>query len=637
LLDTATSTAVLSQRDLERRAGLITSKDVLEHTPNISIVGTGNQAPTIRGVDGTGAAKGSDAFFAGSRPRFNVQIDGRPASYNEITFGDTALWDVRQVEVLRGAQSTLQGRNAIAGTMLIKTNDPTYETEAAVRVGGGNYEQQRYSAMVSAPLVADSVAFRLTGDYLEKHTFVRGFESFPGVADPGEFSALNVRGKLLIEPASIAGLRALITLNHSDYTGPQTENVDRPFARYRSGFSFQPVFEPENTSLIGDVQYDIDPRFSVSLLASGSDLSVARKSPPGNGIADIDGREYVFEPRLNYRGGGRTSAVVGAYLFRADNDESIDFPSPQQFADEVRTAALFGEATLQLTDALDLIGGARFEDESHARQGGDQTSVVIDLDESYSAFLPKAGLAWHLGNKATLGFTIARGFNGGGAGFTFDETTEVFTNYQYDPEYVWTYEIFGRQELANGVGLTANVFYSRYRDMQLSYDLTPADPTDFSFVVRNAEATESYGAELGVDWQAAEGLGVYASVGLLNAQITKYPDSGFQGNDQPFAPDFSASAGVTWSRNGWDAGLSTRYSSSYYSDLENNPRGKVDAYWVANAQLAYTWKGVRVYGYVDNLFDSTDLLTVYSGPTPETDTADILPPRTYFAGVQYSF
>ena len=637
MLDTATSTAVLSEHDLEKRAGLITSKDVLENTPNISIAGTGNQAPTVRGVDGTGAAKGGDAFFAGSRPRLNVQIDGRPASYNEITFGDSALWDVRQIEVLRGAQSTLQGRNAIAGTMLIKTNDPTHQTEAALRLGGGNYDQQRYSAMVSAPLVADTLAFRLAGDYYEKHTFVSGFDGFQGVDDPGEFEALNLRGKLLFEPASIDAMRILVTLNHSDYRGPQTENVYRPFGDYHSDFVFEPVFEPKSTSLIGEVQYEIDQRFSAFVTASGSDLGVKRKSPPGAGIADIDAREYMLEPRLNYRGNGRTSSVVGAYLFRADQDESIDFPSPQAFGDEIRTAAIFGEATIQATDSLDLIAGARYERETHERRGGDQTAVVIELDETYTAFLPKAGLAWHVSEKATLGFTIARGYNGGGAGFTYDEINAVFTNYQYDPEYVWTYEVFGRQEIGNAIGLTANMFYSRYRDMQLSYDLTPTDPSDYSFVVRNADEAESYGAEFGVDWRPADGLGVYASAGLLRAQITKYPNSGFQSNDQPFAPDFTATAGVTWNRNGWDVGLNTRYSSSYYSDLANNPRGEVDAYLVTNAQLAYTWNNVRMYGYVENLFDSKHLLALYSGAVPEEDVADILQPRTYFAGVQYTF
>ena len=63
----------------------------------------------------------------------------------------------------------------------------------------------------------------------------------------------------------------------------------------------------------------------------------------------------------------------------------------------------------------------------------------------------------------------------GGAGFTFDETSAIFTNYQYGPEYVTSVELYARKQALEGrLGLTANVFYSDYRDMQLSYDLTTA-------------------------------------------------------------------------------------------------------------------------------------------------------------------
>jgi len=124
LMRTPTSTVVLDRRELENRAGLTTTRDLLETIPNVVLSGTGNTAPVIRGIDSTGAAQGADAFFAGSRPRLNVQVDGRALSYNEITFGDSALWDVQQVEVLRGAQSTLQGRNAIAGTIASIRHSP---------------------------------------------------------------------------------------------------------------------------------------------------------------------------------------------------------------------------------------------------------------------------------------------------------------------------------------------------------------------------------------------------------------------------------------------------------------------------------------------------------------------------------
>jgi outer membrane receptor protein involved in Fe transport len=639
LLDTPTSVSVLSARDLERRAGLMTSKDLLEYTPNISVVGTGNQAPTVRGVDGTGAAKGADAFYAGSRPRLNVQIDGRPASYNEVTFADPALWDVAHVEILRGAQSTLQGRNAIAGTIITKTKDPTFEPEAVVRVGGGNFEQRRYSAMVSGPLAGDSVAFRLAGDYYAKQTFVDGFQPYPGVDDPGEIRGLNLRGKLLFEPKSIQGLRTLLTLNHSDYTSPQTENVYRPFADRNSEFPLQPVFEPKTTSLIADTSYTLNEQLTLEGVLSATDLGVKRKSPAGSGIVDIDGHEYLFEPRVRFQGEGRLGGVAGVYLFRSQQDESIDFPTPQAFDDRITTAALFGEGTLPLTDALDLIAGVRFEQEKHEREGGDQVAVVISLDETYRAFLPKLGLAWHVQENTTLGVVALRGYNGGGAGFSFDENSGVFTNYQYDPEYVTTIELFARREALGGrLGLTANVFYSEYKDMQLSYDLTPTFSSDFAFVVRNADRAESYGAELGADWSIGSGFAAYGSVGLLRSRITRYPDSGFQGNDQPLAPSFTATGGVTWrGDSGLEASFSGRYSGSYYSDLDNQPRGKVDRYFVANAQAGYRLSRARIYASVENLFDSDKTLAVYSGATPQEDVADILAPRTYWAGVEFSF
>lgn len=636
LMNTPASTVVLDHRELESRAGLITTRDLLETIPNVVLSGTGNTAPVIRGVDGTGASQGADAFFAGSRPRLNVQVDGRPLSYNEIVFGDSTIWDVQQVEVLRGAQSTLQGRNAIAGTVVTKTSDPTFDYNAALRVGGGDFGQKRASAMISGP-VDDAVAFRVAADWLRRQSFVKGWQGFPSVDNPGDFKALTVRGKLLFEPKSIDGWKTLLTVNHSDYSGPQTENVSRPFADHRTDFLFEPVFEPKTTSVILDSRYALSPKLDVEGVLSGTDLNVKRKAVAGQGIVNIDGREYLFEPRLRYGGGDeRTSAVAGLYLFRAQQDESIDFPSPQTFDDRITTLAVFSEGIVPLAASLDLIVGARYEEETHERHGGDHVSVAVNLDETYKAFLPKLGLAWHLTDKTTVGGLISRGYNGGGGGFTFDSNSNLFTNYQYGPEYVWTYEIYGRQALAQDrLQLTANLFYSDYKNMQLSYDLTPADPTDYSFIVKNAPKAESYGAEFGATAAVARGLRVYANLGWLHAKITRYPGSGFQGNELPFAPCITGSAGFTFNRDAWEASLTARYSDSYYSDIENNPRGDVDPYWIANAQLGYTVDRVRFFGRVDNVFDSHKAVAIYSGATVAEDGANILKPRSYWLGVEW--
>jgi outer membrane receptor protein involved in Fe transport len=243
-----------------------------------------------------------------------------------------------------------------------------------------------------------------------------------------------------------------------------------------------------------------------------------------------------------------------------------------------------------------------------------------------------------MAEKSTVGVIVSRGYNGGGGGFTFDSNSLLFTNYQYDPEYVWTGEVYLRQEIADGrARLTANVFYSDYQDAQLSYDLTPLDPTDFSFIVRNAEQVETYGAEIGGAWLPVRGLQLYANAGVLHAKVAKYPGSGFQGNELPFAPSFTASAGIVYSGEHWDASLSTRYASSYYSDIENNPRGNVDPYFVANMQVGYTMGNVRMYGFVNNLLDSDKAIAIYQGAVPEEDGASVLTPRSFWFGVQMSY
>src|SRR3546814_3179949 len=156
------------------------------------------------------------------------------------------LWDVEQVEVLRGAQSTLQGRNAMAGTIATKTNDPTFDSEGALRFGGGNYDQRRVSGMLSGPVLGvfgDShVAFRLAADWATRESASGGYVPYPTVDDVGQFQALNLRGKLLFEPTSIPGWRTLLTLNHSAYQGPQTESV----LRGKAGFGKRQI--PTNTT-----------------------------------------------------------------------------------------------------------------------------------------------------------------------------------------------------------------------------------------------------------------------------------------------------------------------------------------------------------------------------------------------------
>ncbi len=631
--DTATSTTVLDDRSLQAR-GLDGSRDVMDGLVNVTSVGTGNFAPAVRGVDGTGASQGVDAFFAGSRPRLNVAIDGRPASYNEIVFGNNSMWDVQQVELLRGPQSLLQGRNAIAGTLAIKTKDPTFEPEGSARVLAGSQDRRQAAFALSGPLGGDQFAFRLAGDWQRRESDL-DFEDFPGASDIGRFETRTLRGKLLFQPAALPDFEALLTFQHAQARAPQTEQVMRPFADRVPSTTQMPVFAPRTNATVLDTTWQLDDRLRWENLAAATDLHVDRFAPVGTGIARIDNREYVLEPRLVLeRGDSRLGGIAGVYLFRANQEEFLDFPADEYFDDRVRTAAAYAEGTIALREDLDLTLGARYERETHRRHGGEGALVAIDIDKAYSAFLPKVGLAWRPDAAWTLGVLASRGYNAGGGGITFEFP---IVSYSYDAEFVNNYEAYFRGDLADGrVQLTGNVFYGDYRDMQLPFDLNP-DPAVWSVVVRNADRARNYGAELGLRWLAAAGLELHAELGALKTEVTRYPDSGIEGREFANAPSLTATLGAGWqSAGGLELGLDARHSNAYWSDIENRPLGRTEPYWMLDAKGGYHVGDVYLFAGVTNLLDEdTPVSIATNGPDPtEFDTAVLPQPRGWYAGVQ---
>ena len=189
LQSTAPSVKVFDAATFERDPGLTSTRALVDGVVNVTSSGTQNLAPAVRGIDGTGPSQGSDAFLAGTRSRLNVQVDGRAASFNEISFGDLGLWDVERVEFFRGAQSTLQGRNAIAGTLVYKTRDPSSTPEYGARFAAGRYDQWEAAGVASGPIGDGDLAYRVAVNYQRNDGYVDGFQPYPGVSDPGRFEA----------------------------------------------------------------------------------------------------------------------------------------------------------------------------------------------------------------------------------------------------------------------------------------------------------------------------------------------------------------------------------------------------------------------------------------------------------------
>lgn len=636
---TAPSVKVFTARDLAQSTNLNSTRALFEQTVNVTATGTQNLAPAVRGIDGTGPSQGSDAFLAGTRSRLNIQVDGRPVTYNEITFGDLGLWDVQQVEFFRGAQSTLQGRNAIAGTIIYKTNDPSFVPEYGGRLMLGNQKQRQVAAVASGPLGdSEQVAYRIALDRQSYESFVTGFTPVPGAEQPGDFETGSVRGKLLFKPDALPGFTTLVTLAHTRHTGPQTETVRRPFEDLVTSYPPMSVFAPRVTSAVVDTVWPLSQRWTLENRIVAGDYEVDRYALPGEGVALIDGHDYTLEPRLRYRAADDSwSGFVGLYGYRSKQRDTLDLFGGGAWDDRTSTAALYGEATVALRPDLELTAGARYEREHRFRKGS-VGPFVTDFDKTYENLLPKLSLAWQTEPDTTVGVAFSRGYNGGNAGFTYDVP---FTNYTYDTEHVTNYEAFMRKSMLDGrLRLNGNVFLSRYKNMQLPFDLNP-DPAVWAYVVRNAPQVRTYGAELGAEWAATRALSLRAELGLLRTEVTSYEGSGVEGHELARSPKLSAVFGISWrAPNRFEIGATARYSSSYYSDVTNLARGKVEPGWIANVRASYPVGAVKLFAFVNNVLDSDRPLLLEADPGAADNSADVATlhrPRTIGVGLEAWF
>lgn len=631
LKETASSVAVLTARDAEA-AGVQSTYDVLDLIPNVVAPRTANMAPAVRGIDGGGPAIGANAFLAGTRPRLAFQVDGRTLTFNESIYLDGGIWDMQQIEVYRGPQSTLQGRNSVGGVMAIKTADPTFEMHGKGRVLIGEDDLRQVSVALGGPIVDDLLAFRVAADYREEEAFVQTFP-YAQLGSPGRYRSKVLRGKLLFTPS--AEVRSLLTVSYTDAFAPQTLSVKQPYADYVATASMTPRFRTRALVGISETSWQAADNVAFSAYLTATDFRVNRYINPTSGIAQIDGREYTAEPRVRFGQASDTlSGFVAAFVFDSSQDETIDLFGGGVFADKTLTKAVFGEATWKATDRFDVTLGARYEQEERDRDGR-AGGFIIDFHETYKVFLPRATLKYRLTDETTIGLTAGKGYNGGGAGFAFNPP---FPSFRFDKETVWNYEAFFRSNLMGGrLNLSGNAFYNDYDGLQLPFvvAVTPQGP---STVIRNAERATTYGAEVEARYKALDWLDVRASGGLLKTKIDRYSDLTLQGNELPRAPAFSASLGLFAQPTAkLDGSLSYRWTDAYFSDVFNSARGKTKGHGELNAQLGYAFGPVRLFGQVANLLDEKTPESLSPAVNPAGDIANMSRPRRFTVGLEASF
>lgn len=634
--ETFTSVGVATEADIEDQK-LDELDDVFNTLANVRLFPTngGNNGFQIRGLNADGVTQPANAA-----PLISVVIDGVTQSAEGLKRGARGTWDVRQVEVLRGPQSSLQGRNALAGAVVVETNDPSFDFEAAARGVAGNLDRRDAAFMVSGPIVEDQLAFRLAGEFREQEKDISFTD--PDNEEMAEDKYRTVRGKLLFEPDALDELSILLSVSQT-FDQPTSATVSGPdfFERnFTSAATFTEIrkMDVDNAGL--DVSYDLTDVLTVRSVSSINRTDLSLRSVPGaapNFIRDDSRQDDDFMQDLRMEIGENSSGLEGvAGVFYGDFNQKVDsFISAGGavfqdgiFRRETESVAVYTDLRYRVNDWFSLLGGGRYQWDT-VRNLTDINSVFgptfINQEEKFKVFLPKAGVAFDLDANQTLAFTASRGYR---QGFTEAQTGVADTANVVDPEFLWSYEAAYRYAPSADLTLGGNVFYNRYSDQQVAI-LDPANPPLTNTL--NVGESITYGAEIEGRYNVGNGLQVYGALGLLKTEFQDFEDTSCaasggscSGNSFPEAPAVTASfGGIYRHSSGFFVSANGNYTSDYYAlgDVNNQSEFEIDDRFVANTRVGYEMENLSASLFVDNLFDK-EYLTGRSLSADEATAAD---------------
>lgn len=631
LKETSSSVAVLSEEILNSTEYKSVTEAVSE-IPNV--VAVAGSLPDIRGVSGNGSAGGFNSISGGAKGRVSILVDGVAQPFVADNSGDMGLWDMEQMEIYRGPQSTSNGRNSMAGAIYIKTKDPTEDWHGAARVGYRNEDSYvDTSVALSGPLVTDTLSFRVSAQQLNGNTITddSGYQGNPPDYDLDKVKATHVRTKLKWTPTD--KLSMLLSYSDSDEKG----DVGRIFYKADDLSQFNRIYfrdiktRVKTTSLTTDYEFNDDLRLEVLTAYmdyhwgfDSYDETEAEKQ-----VLSFDEDNYTVDAKLSFnRRGDAAFGFVGLDYFKREHDILSIGSTAYNGDDSSDSLAAYGEVTFTLTDKLSLLTGARLERESQMRHFI-YGAIDANLDKDTNIFLPKLELQYAITDVTTLALSARKGYNAGGGALNF--TAQDY--YYYDEEKVMTYELSSRSSLLDGdLFLTANLFYNDYDGFQ---------SLNSSRYITNMDDVVTYGAELGINADLTDALQMNAGIGVLHSEIK---DAGAEyqtanGNELNNAPKFTGNLGFTyWLTNEFSAGVSANYVGEYYGDFTNTEGNKAGDYTLVRVQASYKSADWQVTAFVNNAFDE---LAVMSRTAPDglypTGYASVADPRNMGISVTYSF
>lgn len=664
--DVPIAITAVSAADIER-IGATEVKDIQFSTPNLVVAGTNpvQQSFGIRGVSDRGRNPGYDQ-------RIGVYVDG--VWVGKSAASNQSALDVQTMEILRGPQGTLFGKNTVAGAINITTKRPTDELSGFIHGEAGNYDKRKIKGTLNAPL-SDNLLGKLSFSQETRDGYIKNLNT-AARDDLNDKDETAVRAQLLWDVSE--STEVLFTVDHfeaeandilageatNDATAPKIHEVSinrtaKAVVDGVGGASFQINHELEsgfNLTSITAYRYE-------DWYTEDYDEDQTAFDGAASNIA-ADSTHYSQEIRLASPSGETFDYVLGLYYLQQDiegdgsallNPALLGGPNTIVTAAydteiEVTSWAAFAHSNYQLTDNLQLTAGIRYTEETKdvdfaiTDATGFFTTDSAKDDRKSTDVSPKVSLNWFVSEDVMLYAGYSRAFKSGGYNTDFIADLDGL---EFDDELVDAFEVGMKSTWLDGrLRLNAAIFESQHEDFQVQAQ-TPVSGGGSILTVSNAGELTSKGMEMDMQFMATEWLRMWASYGYTDAKFDEFlgcaaPGGDCSGNRPSEAPkeNYNIGAEVTIPALGGEvfANLNYFWRDEMYSNPTNTDVQLNEEYEELGGRVGWTsanedW---TVYLWGKNLTDKET--QVYNSTTFLSQQRSLYnQPRMFGVAMRWNF
>ncbi|RXJ89658.1 TonB-dependent siderophore receptor [Arcobacter sp. CECT 8983] len=645
--DVPQSITIIDEESIEMQ-GIKSVSDVIKIIPNMYMNPENHGgAINFRGLN--------TSMFTNSNP-IVIYVDGVPTSSRNAF--EISMENIEKIEVLRGPQGTLYGKDAIGGVINIITKSPSNEINGSIgfEYGSNNYNIETFN--LNTPILKDKLFLNLNSQLSSDDGWItNSYDNNDKAAKERSYkfgSSLyfkvtdNFSTKLVVKKektknywGNYSVLQNVVSLDQFSKKSVENSNFDMPTIekneidtqslnlKYETdNYLFEAITSHKNTDFKST--YDID--FTANTTLDGSFMT-----------RNTNTETYSNEIRVSNK--GENIKWIGGLYYDSDKIEEDPYSQTlymsgvkAAYANAISTSnndtsAIFSQMIIPLNNNIDFTLGGRYQrikKDIDMKVNNGTSSFDFNADKTWDVFIPKGALSYKINDNFTTYFSISKGYMAGGFNSFASSSNEK--NNRFEPQESINYEI-GVKSIFDDLILNASIFRMNINDIHIYKQVLGNYYTD------NANKAHSQGIEFDFTYLPTDTIEINGAFGFIDTKYDSYDagDYNFSGNKIENTPSHTASLSITYyNPNGFYArGDIKNQGSLYFYDDRQKEFLKNKGYTTLDAKIGYKYSGFDIYAFAKNL--TNEKYITYYQSSSLVSLATYADERVIGVGIKYKF